>query len=134
MKFMDCRKILLGLAGLILASGLLGGLIGYRAARRQLEARNNPRNWNARVSRQFDSLVKPTPEQAVRIQARLDEAVKELRQIRSQTVTRSTNVILRLVEAVEKELTPEQQKAFAVMKPKTSDLTLDVLEVGPDKK
>ena len=51
--------------------------------------------------------------------------------IRLETIARSTNVIWRLVSQVEEELTPEQRRAFEAMKPKASELTLDVLKVKP---
>ncbi len=121
--------IILCLVGLSLVSGLAGGLIGHRVARCQLEARNNPENWNERVGQEFERLVKPTPAQAPKIQAHLDKAVQELLVIRADTIARTTNVIWRLVWEVEQELTPEQRKAFEVMKPKPVDLTLDVLKV-----
>ena len=116
--------------GIIVATSLSGGLIGHLIARRQLDARNNPENWNEHVSREFDRLVKPTPEQDTRIQAHLDRAVRELQAIRTETISRSTNVIGRLIVEVEKELTPAQRQAFEAMKPKPADLTLDLLNVG----
>ena len=121
------------LLGIVVATTLTGGLIGHRVARRQLDARNNPENWNEHISREFDRLVKPTPEQDTRIQAHLDRAVRELQSIRMETIARSTNVISRLVAEVDRELTPEQRKAFEVMKPKPGDLTLDLLKVKPPK-
>jgi capsid protein len=122
-------RIGLCLLGIVLATALSGGLIGHHLARRHFDARNNPENWNKRVSLEFDRLVKPTPEQDVRIQAHLDRAVRELQVIRLDTIARSTNVIGRLIADVEKELTPEQRQAFEAMKPKPADLTLDVLNV-----
>lgn len=131
MKILAHWRILLSLLAIILVSGLAGGLLGHRAARRQLEQRNDPEHWNERVARVFDRIVKPTPDQAGRIQAHLDRAVRELQTIRLDTLSRSTNVIWRLVEEVEWELTPDQQKAFEAIKPKPGDLTLDVLDVTP---
>jgi hypothetical protein len=124
-------RIALYLLGIALMSGLAGGLIGHAVARRQLEARDNPANWNEHVSREFDSIVQPTPDQAGKVQSHLDEAVRQLQQIRADAIQRSTSVIWRLVERVDSELTPEQRRAFEVMKPKSSDLTLDVLKVKP---
>jgi hypothetical protein len=124
-------KILLGLAALMTVSALAGGLVGHRCARQQFESRNDPSNWNEHVSREFDRIVKPNPEQATRIQLHLDKAVRELQTIRLETIAQSTNVIWRLVAEVESELTPEQRQAFEVMKPKQSDLTLDLLKVKP---
>ena len=117
------------LLGIIVATSLSGGLIGHRVARRQLDARNDPETWNKHVAREFDHLVKPTPAQGAVIQAHLDRAVRELQDIRMETIARSTNVIGRLIAEVEKELTPEQRQAFEAMKPKPADLTLDLLNV-----
>ncbi len=129
MNLFDSGRTGLCLLGLIVATALSGGLLGHRIARRQLDARNNPENWNEHVAREFDRLVKPTPEQDTRIQAHLDRAVRELQVIRMETIARSTNVIARLIAEVDKELTPEQRQAFEAMKPKPADLTLDLLNV-----
>jgi hypothetical protein len=124
-------RIGLILAGIIAVSGLTGTLLGHGLARRQFETRSDPASWNEHVSREFDRVVKPSPDQAAKIQARLDQAVRELQAIRLDTIQRSTNIIWRLVAEVEQELNPEQQRAFEAMKPKPSDLTLDVLKVKP---
>jgi len=124
-------KILLALAAVVAASGLSGVLLGHGLARRHFNTRNDPANWNEHVSAEFDRVVKPTPEQATRIQAHLDKAVRELQTIRLETIARSTNVIWQLVSEVEQELTPAQREAFEVMKPRPSDLTIDVLKVQP---
>ncbi len=133
MKTLRHWKIASCLLGLVLFSALAGALLGHRAARREIEQRNDPENWNEHVVRVFDHLVKPTPEQGERIQARLDQAVRELQAIRLETISRSTNVILRLVDEVDRELTPEQRKAFATMKPKPEDLSLEWLKVKPPR-
>ncbi len=126
-------KIVLCLLALILASGGAGALLGRRWARADLARRDNPETWNEAAMRTFDRTVKPTPEQRPRIQAALDSAVAELKAIRADTIVRSTNVIWRLIGTVERELTPEQRRAFEAMKPHQDDLrTLDVLQVGPE--
>jgi hypothetical protein len=124
-------KISLALFALIAGSGLAGGLIGHAIARRQFEVRSDPASWNEHVSREFDRIVRPSPEQGARIQKYLDKAVLELQAIRLDTIGRSTNVIWRLVAQVEQELTPDQRRAFEIMKPRPVDLTLDVLKVKP---
>jgi hypothetical protein len=131
MKLPRHWKIALYLLAIIVASGLAGGLIGHRIARRLLDARNDPANWNEHVAREFDRVVNPTPDQQVKVQAHLNQAVRELQAIRWETIARSTNVIWRLVAEVEQELTPEQRRAFQVMKPQPADLTLDLLKVKP---
>ena len=132
MRWVRHWKIALCLAALVVVSGLAGALVGHHVARRQMEVRNDPGNWNEHVARTFERVVKPDPEQGARIQVHLDRAVRELQAIRLETIARSTNVIWHLVGEVEKELTPEQRKAFDTMKPKPADLTLDVLKVKPE--
>lgn len=119
------------LVALVLISAVVGGLLGRRLARREIEARNNPMNWNEHVSREFNDLVHPTPEQEPRVQAHLDRAVRELQSIRRETLARSTNVIGRLIQDVEAELTTEQRRAFQAMKPKPEELDLDLLNTTP---
>lgn len=133
MKVLRHPKMVASLAALMLVCGLVGFLLGHRTVRKQIEVRNDPGAWNEHVSREFDRIVQPTPEQGVRIQAYLDQAVKELQDIRLDTIARSTNVIWRLVAEVEKQLTPEQLRAFEQMKPGPADLTLDLLRVAPQK-
>ncbi|MBL9175723.1 MAG: hypothetical protein JNL10_19425 [Verrucomicrobiales bacterium] len=124
-------RIVADLSVLVLVSALVGGLIGRRIARTELESRNNPKNWNEHVSEEFEDLVHPTPEQRPRVQAHLDRAVRELQEIRRDAVSRSTNVIGRLVTAVEAELTPEQRAKFQRMKPRAGEVDLEVLHNSP---
>jgi hypothetical protein len=133
MRVLSHPKMICSLTALILVSGLAGFLVGHRVARKQIEVHNDPGAWNEHVAREFDRIVQPTPEQGSRIQAFLDRAVKELQDIRLDTIARSTNVIYRLIGDVEKELTPEQLKAFQQMKPRPADLTLDLLRVEPQR-
>lgn len=136
MKNVRYWKIVLCLLALAAVSGMAGGFVGYRLARHRLEQRDNPETWNETAMRTFDRTVQPGPEQRVKIKASLDTAIEALKAIRADTIARSTNVIWRLVEQVEKELTPEQAAAFAKMKPSQQDLsTLEVLHVdAPGKK
>lgn len=125
-------KIAACLLALIVASGIAGTLLGRRWARAEMARRDNPETWNQAAMRTFDRTVKPTAAQREKIQAALDSAIEQLKTIRAETIARSTNVIWRLVDEVERELTPEQRQAFKAMKPRQDDLhTLDVLEVGP---
>lgn len=124
-------KIALSLAALVTVSAGTGAVLGHRIARQQIDARNDPENWNDYVSREFERLIRPSPEQRPKVKSHLDNAVRQLQAIRIETVQRSTNVIWRLVADVERELTPEQRKAFEALKPQPSDLNLDVLNVTP---
>lgn len=129
-RFPSWKKIAC-LVGSLLAVALSGALLGHRLARMQLEARNNPQTWNEQVTREFERLVQPTPDQGPRIQAHLDAAVRELQTIRLDTINRSALVISQLIVQVEAELTPQQRRAFEAMKPQPTELNLEVLDLPP---
>ena len=127
-------KIAACLLVLILASGLAGALIGRRLTRIDLERRADPKSWNEAAMRTFDRTVHPTEAQRPELQAILDAAVEELKAVRADTIERSKKVILRLVDEIERRLTPEQKAAFEAMKPKPGELdSLEVLDVDPRK-
>ena len=128
-------KIVVCLVALVLVSGLLGGLVGERYARREFQQRSDPSHWNETAMRDVERTVKPTPEQRQKIQDHLDAAVEELKNVRAETIRRSGEIVMRLVGQVENELTPDQRVAFERLKPKQSDLAdLDLLNVEPRKK
>lgn len=128
---MNARKhgtILVSLAGIGLLCGLAGGSVGFRLGRQNMQERADPETWHQRASRRFEETVKPTPEQATRLDAHLQEALAELKRIRGEALTRSTEVIDRLVRQVEAELTPDQKAAFDRIKPHRDELMHDVMK------
>jgi hypothetical protein len=110
-------------------------MIGRRWARMEFERRSDPSHWNQTAMRDLDRTLKPTPQQRRKIQDHLNAAVEELKHVRAETISRSAAIVMRLVDKVDKELTPEQQAAFTRMKPKPSDLSnLNLLNVETPKK
>jgi hypothetical protein len=127
-------KIGICLVGLALVSGLIGGLLGRRYARREFQQRSDPSHWNETAMRDLERTLKPTPEQRQKIQGHLDAAVEELKSVRAETISRSAAIVTRLVDQVDQELTPEQRVAFERLKPKPSDLSsLNLLNVETPK-
>lgn len=120
--------VLVTLAGIALVSGVAGGLLGYRAGRQAASNQANPEIWHVEVSRRFEQVVRPSAEQGRRLDSHLQDALRELRDIRQNTIASSTAVIDRLVAKVEAELTPEQRVAFERLKPRKGELGLEVLE------
>jgi hypothetical protein len=128
-------KTLACLIALIVVSGLLGALLGWHYARLECARRADPSHWNETAMRALERTVKPTPAQHKRLERDLDAAVEQLKAIRADTIARSLPVLRRLVEQVEKELTPEQRIAFKRIAPKDSELSnLGLLNVEPRKK
>lgn len=128
-------KVAACLIALVLVSGLLGGLLGRRVARLEFQRRSDPRHWNQTVVHDLERALKPTPEQRAKIQAHIDAAVEELDAVRGETVRRSATIVGRLIEQVDRELTPQQRPAFDRMKPKPSELSsLHLLNVEPRSK
>jgi hypothetical protein len=127
-------KMVLCLAALVFVSVMVGGLLGRHYTRFEFSRRSDPGHWNETVVRDLDRALKPTPEQREKIQGHIDAAVEELKDVRAETIRRSTAIVTRLVEQVDKELTPEQRAAFARFKPKPRDLSnLNLLNVETRK-
>lgn len=123
------------LVALALVSAAVGGLIGRRLAYREFNRRSDPVNWNETALRELEQKLKPTPPQMAKIREHMDRAVGDMVRVRTETIERSTAIIVRLVDQVEKELTPEQQRTFATMKPKPAELSnLNLLRVNPPAK
>ncbi|MBL9134587.1 MAG: hypothetical protein JNK85_01900 [Verrucomicrobiales bacterium] len=121
--------IVLCLAGIATASGLAGGVVGFRLGRQAMRELADPEAWHSRALRRFDEVVQPTPEQSQRVSTHLEAALADLRKARQTAIDETTRVIHRLVNQVEAELTPAQREAFQELKPRREDMTLDVLDV-----
>lgn len=134
MKVLRHWKIIVVLLGIVLLSGYVGARFGYQKAKHDFREKRNPEQWNERAMGNMDRDLKLTPAQHQKIQTLIDEAVDELKVVREQTVSKSTEVVRKLVADVDNELTAEQKVKFSKMKPKESDLTIDVLKVEPRKK
>jgi phosphomannomutase len=122
------------LLGIVLASGYAGARFGYDKAKRDMRARHNPEQWNERAMRGIEEGLKLSPEQRQKIQRLIDAAVDDMKVVRVETVERTTGIVKKLVVDVENELTEEQRVKFSKMKPKQSDMSLDLLKVEPRKK
>ena len=128
-------KTVICLVALAAVSAAVGGLVGRRLARREFERRSDPVNWNEAALRDLERKLKPTLPQLEKIRGHMDAAVADLIRVRTETIKQSTAIVLRLVEQVEKELTPEQRRAFAALKPKPAELSnLKLLNVDTPKK
>lgn len=129
---MNARKhgIIVGsLLGIAVVGGLAGGAVGYRLGRQSMRQESDPETWHERAARRFEEVVRPTAEQAPKLDAHLQKALAELKALRLETIERSAATIDRLVSAVEAELTPEQKGAFEQMKPRRGEMNLELLEV-----
>lgn len=127
-------KIILVMVSIVLVSAIAGAKFGYEKGKRYMRNRNKPDNWNERVMRGLESDLKLNAEQKQKVQVLLDNAVEELNGVRVQTIAKTTDVVRKLVDDVDNELTPEQKAKFSKMKPKDSDMSLDILKVEPRKK
>jgi hypothetical protein len=119
------------LLGIAVGCGLAGGVVGHRLARQEMRSRADPETWHERATRRFEEVVRPTPEQSVRLGAHLDAALTELKAVRREAIARTTVVVDRLVGQVEAELTPEQKASFERIKPRRDEMNLEVLRLEP---
>jgi len=123
------------LVALALVSGLVGALLGRRWARTEFDRRSDPSHWNERAMHDLEQTVKLTPQQRQTIQRQLAAAVEELKGVRKDTLSRSTAIVMRLLDEVDQDLTPEQRPAFQRIRPKPERFSnLNVLNVEREKK
>jgi Spy/CpxP family protein refolding chaperone len=127
-------KIILALFGVVLISGLAGAVVGGRLAVARIHAHNNPERWNESVMHQLQHRLRLSPEETQKVQAHMDARVDELKALREETVSRTNDIIERLIADVDQELTPEQKAEFARLKEKRVPTTLDTLKVEPRRK
>lgn len=127
-------KIIVCLLAIVAVSGLAGAKFGYQKAKRDMRAKHNPEQWNERAMQAIDAKLQLAPKQRQKIQTLIDEAVDEMKVVQGETVGRTTEIINKLVADLDEELTTEQKEEFAKMKPKESDVTIDLLKVQPRKK
>ncbi len=127
-------KITTCLVALVAVSMAIGGVLGFRYARKVAQRKSDPATWHEQAMRGLDRRLKLSPEQKRQAQAHVDDAVKELRVVHRDTITRASAIISNLITKVDGDLTPEQREVFKTMRPKESDMTLDLLKVDPAKK
>ncbi len=126
-------KIALGLAALMAVSGYAGVRFGIARARRH-ESRPPAESWHEAAVRSLNTKVKLTPPQQEQARQAMDRAIGKLTGIRQQALAEASVVVKELVSEVDASLTPEQQQEFAKMKPRPSQITLDLLRVEPREK
>lgn len=110
-------KVGLLLTLLVLASVMVGFVLGATTAKTIAKRKEDPLFWKPAAIKHLEKLH-PTDAQRTRFQAIIDDASARLTRIRAETVARAQEIVAKAVADVERELTPEQQEIFATIKPK----------------
>ena len=111
---------------LVCVSIVVGFFLGIAVAKAIAKKKEDPTFWNEAAIKQLEKLH-PTDAQRSRFKAIVGGAVDELTVVRNETITSVQTILLRVLADLDKELTPEQHQQFEKMKPKTSDMSLDLL-------
>ncbi len=130
---MISRRIKAGLllTLLVLVCVTLGFLLGLGVAKAIAKKKDDPAFWNEAALRHLEKLH-PDETQRERFKVLVGGAVDELTVVRQETISDVQRILTRLLSDIDKELSPEQHEMFSKMKPKPSDLSLDVLQkTGP---
>lgn len=120
-------KVALLLALLVIVSMGIGFFLGIGLAKAIAKKKDDPAFWNEAALKQLEKLH-PTDAQRERFKQLVGGAVDELIVVRERTITDVRTILVRVIAEIDKELTPEQRKTFAKLKPKESDMSLDVLK------
>lgn len=102
---------------LVLVSIVFGFIMGAIVAKQVAKKKEDPRFWKQAAMKHLEKL-KPTDEQRLKIEARVDSAVEELVAIRKDTITRAEATVVKAAVDITQELTPEQREIFDKIKPK----------------
>ena len=127
-------RIILVQFGIVLLSVVAGGLIGAKLKERELKRRHTPETWNQTAMRALEHRLKLTPGQTHKTQAIIDGGVEEMKGIRLETIVRTDAVIERLINEIDRELTPEQSAELQKLRKERGTTTIDMLKVEPRKK
>lgn len=120
-------KVALLLALLVVVSMGIGFFLGIGLAKAIAKKKEDPSFWNEAALKQLEKLH-PNDAQRERFKQLVGGAVDELIVVRERTITDVRTILVRVIADIDQELTPEQREAFAKLKPKESDMSLDVLK------
>lgn len=126
-------KIIVTLAAIVMVSFAIGFLTGTRTQQVEMHRRFDPENWNVYAMKTLREKLDLTAEQQQRIQVIIDQTVDEMKTVHLDTVQQTTDIVDRLLSAVNRELTPEQRKIAETLSPSAEEVTIDLLKVGPTK-
>jgi Spy/CpxP family protein refolding chaperone len=112
MTTLSKRKLGLYLLALFLAGGGSGALITWQVCRRAPVAPLPPAEIGARLRARFQSRLDLTPDQVQTINPFIDQAMRRVEAIRSETANRVFANVSNLHEQILLVLTPEQKVRF----------------------
>ena len=110
-------KVVLLLSLLVLVSAGMGFFAGIVLTTAINKKKEKPEFWQEAAMKQLEKLH-PDAAQKQKFEARTRTTVKELNDIRQQSIKDVWEVVKRAVGDIDKELTPEQRKTFDKIKPK----------------
>lgn len=117
MMFRRRVKVISLLSFLILVSVAVGFFLGIIVSSVVNKKKETPKFWREAAMKQLVKL-KPTEAQRKAFEAPVDEAVKDLTELRKQAIHDVWQIVDRALVKIEKELTPQQREQFEKIKPR----------------
>ena len=105
-------KVSLSLVAIFLAGAVTGGVLPLRVVKRIATQQGQFEKWPDLILSRMQSRLKLTPEQTARIKPAVDQAAKELRDLRARAGTSIFTTLTTMDVQIERELTPEQKPQF----------------------
>lgn len=109
-------KIAFYLAGIFLAGGLSGGVIGYQTARNQFFRLPPPGNMSEHIMSRFDATLKLTPEQDTQIKPIVEAACESLHLAHQKAVKDGGLIMDAMDDKITLLLNPEQKTKFEALR------------------
>lgn len=117
MIFRSRAKVVFLLSLLVMVSVAVGFFLGIIVSSIVNKKKDNPKFWREAAMKQLAKL-KPTEAQKKAFAAPVDEAVKDLTELKKQAIHDVWQIIDKALVKIDKELTPEQRQQFEKIKPK----------------
>ena len=105
-------KVSLSLVAIFLAGAITGAVLTLRVVKRVAAQQGQFEKWPSLILSRMQSRLKLTPEQTARIQPAVDQAARDLRDLRASAGTTILATLATLETQIERELTPEQKPPF----------------------
>lgn len=105
-------KVSLSLVAIFLTGGITGAVLTLRVVKRVATEQSRFERWPELILARMKTRLALTPEQTARLQPAVEQAARELRELRAQAGGTILQTLNTLDARIERELLPEQKPKF----------------------
>ncbi|MBA3850173.1 MAG: hypothetical protein C0502_09290 [Opitutus sp.] len=105
-------RLVLLLAGIFLAGGVVGGFLTFRFAHQKMRERGAPEHWGPARLKMLADRLDLTPDQVGRLKPIVRRDVEDLNRLRQQSFSETRRILERMERDIAAVLAPEQKRKF----------------------